>query len=150
MDAKTYLRRPQRIRADITILQERIKSLRINMLPKAVNYDKDPVQTSPHDPMPDFAAKIDELNRELYERWKDFEASIDDITKTIDKIEDDDVRSIMAQRYLGKKPWRVIERDMFVCEREVYYMHRKGLRAVEKIITEKQNFAVNCSFKVIE
>ena len=147
MDARTYLRRPQRLRADITILQERIENLRVNMLPKAVNYDKDPVQTSPHDPMPEFAVKIDELNRELYERWKEFEASIDDITNTINKIEDDDVRSIMAQRYLGKKPWRVIERDMFVCEREVYYMHRKGLRAVEKIITEKESLQLIAVFK---
>lgn len=134
MDAKTYLRRPQRLRADITVLQERIEALRLSMLPQAVNYDKDPVQTSPKDPMPIFAAKIDELNRELCRVWQEFDASVDEITGTISKIKDDDARSIMAQRYLGKKPWRVIERDMFMCEREVFYMHRKGLKAVEEII----------------
>lgn len=135
MDAKTYLRRPTRLRADITILQERIENLRINMLPKAVNYDKDPVQTSPKDPMPEFAVKIDELNRELYELWKEFEASIDDVNNTIKQIENDEIRIIMTQRYIGKKPWRVISQSLLMSEETMFRRHRVGLRIVEKIIS---------------
>ena len=75
MYAKDFLKRPTRIYGDIVTLQERIENLRVNMLPKAISYNKDRVQTSPQDPMPDFAAKIDELDRELVGRMKDYEKS---------------------------------------------------------------------------
>ena len=135
MDAKTYLRRPARIRADMDILNERIENLRVNMLPKAVSYDKDLVQTSPQDPMPNYAAKIDELNRELFKLFQELEDVIDEITNTIKKIENDEVRSIMAQRYIGKKPWRVISQGLMMSEETMYRRHRLGLRLVEKIIS---------------
>ena len=135
MDARTYLRKPARIRADMDILNERIDELRKSMLPKAVSYDKDPVQTSPQDPMPNYAAKIDELNRELFKLLHELEDTKDDITNTLKKIDNDEVRSIMAQRYIGRKPWRVISQGLMMSEETMYRRHRLGLRIVEKIIS---------------
>lgn len=134
MDARDFLKRPTRIYGDIVTLQERIENLRMNMLPKAISYDKDRVQTSPQDPMPDFAAKIDELDRELVGRMKDYENAQDDVQDVIRQVNNADAREVLAKRYLGQKSWRSIERDMYLCDRQIYRIHLAGLSAVEKIL----------------
>ena len=137
MDARDFLKRPTRIYGDIVTLQERIENLRMNMLPKAISYDKDRVQTSPQDPMPDFAAKIDELDRELVGRMKDYENAQDDVQDVIRQVNNADAREVLAKRYLGQKSWRSIERDMLWSRRSIFYLHGIGLRDVEKILTDK-------------
>ncbi len=44
-DAKEYLRRPNKILGDINILREKAETLRENVLPKGVSFDKEKVQS---------------------------------------------------------------------------------------------------------
>ena len=48
-------------------LERTIESLRYNLLPGAIRYDKDRVDTSPQDGMSELFAKIDVYERELVE-----------------------------------------------------------------------------------
>lgn len=136
MDAKEFLKKPTQIYGDIVTLQERIENLRINMLPRAISYDKDRVMSSPRDPMPDFAAKIDELDRELVGKMQDYERSQEDVQGVIRMVNNSDAREVLAKRYLGQKSWRSIERDMYLCDRQIYRIHRAGLSAVERILQQ--------------
>ena len=136
MDAKTYLRNPTRLLANIVVLQERIEKLRVNMLPKGVTYDRDKVQTSPQDPMLIFAVKIDELERELVELKTEYEKALADISDTISRVENDDAKTILAKRYIGGKRWRTIEDEEYISEPQLFRLHKMGVRLVEKILSE--------------
>ena len=137
-EVKKYLRRPTRIYGDIVVLQEKIENLRLNMLPRAISYDKDRVQTSPQDPMPDFAAKIDELDRLMVKLMGEYYESIGDIQEVIEQIENEDAKLILAKRYVGQKKWDVIMREVPRSRRSLFNYHRIGLRAAEKILAQKQ------------
>ncbi len=50
-DAKEYLRRPNKILGDINILREKAETLRENVLPKGVSFDKEKVQSIAGDKM---------------------------------------------------------------------------------------------------
>lgn len=136
-EVKKYLRRPTRLYGDIVVLQEKIENLRLNMLPRAISYDKDRVQTSPQDPMPDFAAKIDELDRLMVKLMGEYYESVDEIEKTIAQVDNADARAVLAKRYVGQKSWRVIENEVPLSRASVFNYHKTGLRAVEKILAQK-------------
>lgn len=138
-EVKKYLRRPTRLYGDIVVLQEKIENLRLNMLPRAISYDKDRVQTSPQDPMPDFAAKIDELDRLMVKLMGEYYESIDEIEKTIAEVDNEDARLILAKRYVGQKSWSTIENEVPWARMTIFRRHSLGLRAVERILRENKN-----------
>ena len=61
------LTKPKRIRAQITKSEAEMQGLRLSMLPGAIRYDKDKIQTSPDDPMTKYAARMDDLTRKITE-----------------------------------------------------------------------------------
>lgn len=138
-EVKKYLRRPTRLYGDIVVLQEKIENLRLNMLPRAISYDKDRVQTSSQDPMPDFAAKIDELDRLMVKLMGEYYESIDEIEKTIAEVDNEDARLILAKRYVGQKSWNTIENEVPWARMTIFRRHSLGLRAVERILRENKN-----------
>lgn len=146
-EVKRYLMRPTEIYGNIVLTQEKMENLRLNMLPRGICYDRDKVQTSPSDPMPDFGAKIDELNRELVELANEFDKALDEVQDVIRQVNNDEAKTILAKRYIGKKPWRVIAMDVcsYMSEETMYRRHRLGLRAVEKILRENKKLTVSDS-----
>jgi isopropylmalate/homocitrate/citramalate synthase len=134
MDAREYLRHPAIVYSDIVVLREQIEILRSKMLPKAVDFEKERVQTSPSDKMPDFAAKIDELNHKLANLSQEFDSSLEDVKSVIKQINNEDAREIMAKRYIGNKSWNLIEKEVLWSRRSIFYLHRAGIRAVARIL----------------
>ena len=101
LEVKSYLNRPKHIFANIVVLQEKIENLRLKMLPRAINFEKERVQTSPEDPMPNFGAEIDELDRQMANLMKEYYESMGEVEKTIREVENDDIRLILAKKYVG-------------------------------------------------
>ena len=60
-----FLTMPKKTKLQIRSKQMQIEDLRLQMLPGAVRYDKDIVQSSPEDPMMKFIVRVDELERDI-------------------------------------------------------------------------------------
>ena len=133
-EVKAYLRRLKGISDDINVIKAQMENLRLSMLPQGVSYDKDPVQTSPQDPMANFAAKLDELGRELAERQKEYETVFDEISAVICAVKNGDARVILAKRYIGFKCWQDIESEVPYCVRVLHRKHNIGLMEIEKML----------------
>ena len=138
VEVTTYLRRPKHIFANIVVLQEKIDNLRIKMLPRAISYDKDRVQTSPQDPMPNFAAEIDELDRQMVKLMNDYYESVGEVEKTIREVENEDARLILAKRYVGLKSWDTIENEVNWSRKTIFRRHSLGLEVIKKILDQNK------------
>ena len=135
MDAKEYLRRPNRILGDIIIQREKAETLRENVLPKGVSYDKEKVQSVAGDKMANYAARLEEIEGKLEELTEEYYQAINDIERVIYLVDNEDAREVLAKRYIARKPWIKIETEMeYMSIATVYRAHKTGLRAVTKIL----------------
>lgn len=87
MDVEVLFRNIRDTRREIAILERQEDYIRLSMLPGAVRYDKDNVQSSPEDPMLKFAERISEVE-ELRQ-------------KRIEKMSEE---SVLVQQILGGMP----------------------------------------------
>lgn len=134
-DIKEWLRRPRKIWSEVTVLRDQIENLRLMMeLPKGISYDGVKVQTSPQDPMANFAAKLDEFGRELKEKLEEYEKAFDEIDAVIKAVENTDARVILTKRYVRWEKWAEIEEETPFCLRQIQRKHRIGLQAIRKIL----------------
>lgn len=138
MDVKEFLKRPKELKKKIDRKTEKLKELRDEMLPKAVNFEKERVQTSPHDPMPDFAAKVYELDQQIADMYNEYESALDDVEEVIGRIENGSAQLVMVKKYIRGKTIKQIEEEMFCSRRSVFNLQSSGLRAVEKILSMKE------------
>lgn len=136
LEVKSYLNRPKHIFANIVVLQEKIENLRLKMLPRAINFEKERVQTSPEDPMPNFGAEIDELDRQMANLMKEYYESMGEVEKTIREVENDDIRLILAKKYVGLKNWDTIENEVNWSRRTIFRRHSLGLVIIKKILDQ--------------
>lgn len=136
LEVKSYLNRPKHIFANIVVLQEKIENLRLKMLPRAINFEKERVQTSPEDPMPNFGAEIDELDRQMANLMKEYYESMGEVEKTIREVENDDIRLILAKKYVGLKSWDTIENEVNWSRRTIFRRHSLGLVIIKKILDQ--------------
>ena len=135
MDAKEYLRRPNRILGDIIIPREKAETLRENVLPKGVSFDKEKVQSVAGDKMANYAARLEEIEGKLEELTEEYYQAINDIERVIYLVDNEDAREVLAKRYIARKPWIKIETEMeYMSIATVYRAHKTGLRAVTKIL----------------
>ena len=135
MDAKEYLRRPNRILGDIIIQREKAETLRENVLPKGVSFDKEKVQSVAGDKMANYAARLEEIESKLEELTEEYYEAINDIERVIYLVDNQDAREVLAKRYIARKPWIKIETEMeYMSIATVYRAHKTGLRAVTKIL----------------
>ena len=135
MDAKEYLRRPNRILGDINILREKAETLRENVLPKGISFDKEKVQSVAGDKMANYAARLEEIEGKLEELTEEYYQAINDIERVIYLVDNEDAREVLAKRYIARKPWIKIETEMeYMSIATVYRAHKTGLRAVTKIL----------------
>ena len=138
MNAKEFLERPKKLKKKIDVKTAKIKELRDEMLPRAVNFEKERVQTSPHDPMPDFADKVYELDQQIADLYKEYESALDNVEEVIERIENGSAQLVMTKKYISGKTTGQIEKEMFCSRRSVFYLQASGLRAVERILSMKE------------
>ena len=152
MTAKEYLwqierwqQKIERIDNDCTEKIERI-SQKIDKLynqatgMKAITYDKDHVQVSPQNSLPEIIVLIDEASKEYTkaittERLKaerdiaKLQQKIDCIVTQIETLDDHRFVEILKQRYLYGKRWEQIAVDMKYGFRHITRLHGQALAA---------------------
>ena len=100
-DGYQYLMQIRWKEGAIRIKQMRIDALRSCLLPKAITYDGDKVQTSPSDQMSDVMALIDELEREVVKMNREKSKLIIEISGKIAKLPNHTEQEILMGFYVA-------------------------------------------------
>lgn len=124
----------RRIDRRIWIAQLERDNIQSCLLPSAITYDKDIVQSSPKDKMLDIAGRVIELEKKV-ERLKREKAGL--IIRTHEEIsllQDEDQREILIAFFIGRQPMREIAANMDRSISGVYTIRRKGIQALRDLL----------------
>jgi len=130
-----FLYRPRNILTQLRSAKSELEGLRLSMLPSAIRYDTDKVMSSPSDPMPEYGARIDELQtriRELTAQYVKAQDAITDKALTLEGIE----QEVIMLRYVAHKTWNEIALELNRSERWMFIIHKKAVKRLEKKFPE--------------
>lgn len=129
MDVKQYLFNIRNEYKEIGILQERIASLTLSLLPSGIRYDLDKVQTSPSDPMTERMIVIADYQSQLESQIDGLLVRHVEAQKLINTLEDSRERQILGLYFLNMPPKSMLEVAEIVgySGRQTYRLFSSGL-----------------------
>ena len=98
------------------------------LLPRAIRYDLDKVQSSPEDVLPEIAAAVLDLEREIEQLRKEKGRLISEISHAIDLLDDDTEKLVLTAYYICRRPIRRIADDIHYSRSQTYNYFRAGLQ----------------------
>ncbi|MBR4668428.1 MAG: sigma-70 family RNA polymerase sigma factor [Butyrivibrio sp.] len=101
------------------------------LLPGAIRYDKDKVQTSPDDQMSRIAAEIHDLELEMARVQRCKAVQIEKIEKAIVNLADEE-RTALTMRYINRVSVAAIAKDMGYSVQRIYQFMDKGGAIIAK------------------
>ena len=104
------------------------------LLPAAIRYDKDKVQSSPEDPMSKIVTEVIELEKEMKEIQLKKSRQISRIDKAISSLESDEERTALTMRYVNRIPVTDIAEAMGYAEPTIYKFMNQGGEQIAKSI----------------
>lgn len=130
MTAKEYLSQGYKLNIRIKAKQERIEELRTIAEKSTQTLSAMPKGTSTGSRMEEIVARIDILQREIEDDLFDLLALKAEIAHVVRDVPDPEAALVLELRYLCYKPWREIAAEMHYSERQVFYIHGRGLSLV--------------------
>lgn len=136
MDQKLndFLTRPRQIDRKIMRLRARIDELKMSLLPSGIRYDTDKVQTSPEDPLLKVAEKVSELEEQIRDLYAERAKAVQEISDTIEKLEDDEEKTVLECRWGSRAPVWELADMMHVSRRTLYRIQKKALRHLAMVL----------------
>ncbi len=104
------------------------------LLPAAIRYDKDKVQTSPDDPMSKVVAQIMELEKEMKSLQVRKAERIAEIDKQISYLASDEQRTSLTMRFINRISVTEIAEAMGYAEPTIYKLMNQGGEIIAKSI----------------
>lgn len=104
------------------------------LLPAAIRYDKDKVQTSPDDQMSKIIAEINDLEVEMAKIQMRKSKQIERIDKAINALASDEERTALTMRYINRIPVSDIALAMGYAEPTIYKFMNQGGEQIAKSI----------------
>ena len=101
------------------------------LLPAAIRYDKDKVQTSPDDQMSKICAEIHELELEMTKVQRKKFIQIEKIEKAVNALADEE-RTALTMRYINRVSVSAIAEAMGYSEQRIYQFMDKGGAQIAK------------------
>lgn len=102
------------------------------LLPGAIRYDKDKVQTSPGDSMSKIIAEITDLEKEMAAIQKRKSQQIEKIDKALNSLESEEERTALTMRYINRVSVSEIAEAMGYSEQRIYqFMNRGGAQIIK-------------------
>lgn len=102
------------------------------LLPAAIRYDKDKVQTSPDDPMSKIIAEITELEHEMSAVQRKKYIQIKRIDNAINSLESDEERTALVMRYINRVTVPDIANAMGYSRQRIYQLMDQGGAQISK------------------
>lgn len=136
-----FLTMPKKTKLQIRSKQVQIEDLRLQMLPGAIRYDKDIVQSSPGDPMLKFIVRVDELERDiegLKQRYVDEQKLI---SKAIEMLEDEREQVVLIGRYVSGDSYDEIAADLSLSVDRVFQIHRSAVDKMVDIVDKMKHYS---------
>ena len=136
-----FLTMPKKTKLQIRSKQMQIEDLRLQMLPGAVRYDKDIVQSSPEDPMMKFIVRVDELERAiegLKQRYVDEQKMI---SEAIEMLEDEREQVVLIGRYVSGDSYDEIAAKLFLSVDRVFQIHRSAVDKMVDIVDKVKHYS---------
>lgn len=104
------------------------------LLPAAIRYDKDKVQTSPSDQMSEIVSRVIELEKEMQELQYNKSVQISKIDKAISQLESVEERTALSMRYINRVSVSDIAEAMGYSEKRIYqFMDRGGAEIAKRL-----------------
>lgn len=113
-------------------LKAKHDELQTCLLPAAIRYDKDKVQTSPEDTMSKIVAKITDLEKRMAIVQHTKSVRIEEIAKVINALESDEERTALTMRYINRKSVFDIAEAMGYSEKRIYQFMDQGGAQIAK------------------
>lgn len=107
--------------------ETRRDELRACLLPGAVRYDRDKVQSTPTDKMSDVMARVDELDREIEQLRREKASLIIEIGDAIEKLEDDNEKTVLTEFYIARAPMTQAADAINYSVRRAYDFRKRGV-----------------------
>ena len=104
------------------------------LLPAAIRYDKDKVQTSPDDQMSKIIAEINALEVKMATVQRRKSQQIERIDKAINALASDEERTALTMRYINRIPVSDIALAMGYAEPTIYKFMNQGGEQIAKSI----------------
>ena len=140
MTAKEYLEKAYRLNQVIDIKLEEVSALRSLATRVTTAFGEDKIKTSKKkSPMEDVLVRLMDLENEVnidIDRLISFKK---EIIKTINQVDDYNLKLVLVMRYINHKSWEDIADDLLYDVRTIYRFHKQGLKEIEKIL----NLSVN-------
>ena len=136
-----FLTMPKKTKLQIRSKQMQIEDLRLQMLPGAVRYDKDIVQSSPEDPMMKFIVRVDELERAiegLKQRYVDEQKLI---SEAIEMLEDKREQVVLIGRYVSGDSYDEIAAELSLSVDRVFQIHRSAVDKMVDIVDKVKHYS---------
>lgn len=101
--------------------------LRACLLPGAVRYDRDKVQSTPTDKMSDVMARVDELDREIEQLRREKATLVIEISDAIEKLEDDNEKTVLTEFYIARASMTQAADAINYSVRRAYDFRKRGV-----------------------
>ena len=129
-EAYTYLRSCQRMDQKIRRLSLQHDELQAALLPQGIRYDVDRVQTSPQDKLPEVAAMVVDLEKEIEDLQERKAQRLKEIMEIINSLEDEDQKTVLTCFFIGRLPMSDIAVQLHYHRSQVYRIRDDALLAV--------------------
>lgn len=123
-----FLNSVRHMEAEIIKAQLKHDELQSCLLPKAITYDKDAVQTSPSDPMLAIASQVVDLEAEIRQMKQLKAQRIVEINNAVAMLDDDTEQMILLGFYVGRLPAKKISALVHYSPSAVYKLKYRAVK----------------------
>ena len=136
-NGKVYLKQYLQLKSMIAVKRRsREMLMEISQL-SGVDFTKSRVQSTPKgDQIGDIVIRLEDMDNEIRTDIMRMLDVLEEIEQTINKIKSPIVREVLQRRYIFGERWDAIAENMAYSQRQVYRLHRIGLRFVEVMLNQ--------------
>lgn len=135
-EAYAFLNSVRQIEADIVKKQLQHDELQSCLLPKAITYDKDKIQTSPGDMMSETASLVLDLEKDIRKLYARKAQLIVEINDAISQLDSDTEQMILLGFYVGRLPASRVADLVHYSLRGVYKAKRRAVIHLAEVCTK--------------
>ena len=135
-EAYAYLNSIRKIENEIVKLQLQHDELQSCLLPRAITYDGDKVQTTPEDKMSEIAGQVLDMEKEIAQLKRRKAKLIIEINAAIAKLDSDVEQMILLGFYVGRLPAVRVAELVHYSIRGVYKVKRRAVVHLAKVCTK--------------
>lgn len=136
-----FLTMPKKTKLQIRSKQMQLEDLMLQMLPGAIRYDKDIVQSSPGDPMLKFTVRVDELERDIEGLKQQYVDEQKLISEAIEMLEDKREQVVLIGKYVSGDSYDEIAAELSLSVDRVFQIHRSAVDNMVSIVDKMKHYS---------